>query len=116
MSDAICWLFYSPSSPILSAENRSLILVLAKNSLGCTKYSILPTLCTALMPSFALQKEAMYLRDKVDDAIQQVEEKLGMEDFTEMDETEVTHKIHTLYRETLLRCYNFGCEVNDSAL
>ena len=55
----------------------------------------------------------MCLRDKVDDAIQQVEEKLGMEDFTEMDDTEVAHKIQTLYRETLLRCYNFGCEVNN---
>ena len=54
----------------------------------------------------------MCLRDKVDHAIQQVEEKLGMEDLTEVEDTEVTHKIQTLYRETLLRCYNFGCEVS----
>ena len=37
MSDAICCLFYSPSAPILSAENRSVTLVLAKSGLECTK-------------------------------------------------------------------------------
>ena len=54
----------------------------------------------------------MSLRDKVDHAILQVEDKLDMEDLADVEDTEITHKIQTLYRETLLRCYNFGCEVS----
>lgn len=52
----------------------------------------------------------MALRKKVAEAIWQVEEKLYHDDFLETEEIDQLANLKQ-FRETLLRCYNFGCEV-----
>ena len=61
-----------------------------------------------------VQSAAMELRDKVANAIKQVDEKLSLEEFRDMDEAE-KNSILKQYRETLHQCYNFGFEVGIGA-
>ncbi|CAH1799809.1 unnamed protein product [Owenia fusiformis] len=56
-----------------------------------------------------LRQYAINLREKVASAIKQVDEKLDINDLSEMDETE-KYTIIKLIRETLHQCYNFGLE------
>jgi len=50
------------------------------------------------------------LRQNVASAISQIDEKLSLDDLSEMDEGEKVNVL-TLFRETLHQCYNFGFEV-----
>lgn len=57
-----------------------------------------------------LQQAGLYLRERITDAIAQVDEKLALDDIAEMDEVEKA-SMQKLIRETLHQCYNFGFEV-----
>ncbi|XP_064627504.1 mitogen-activated protein kinase kinase kinase 4-like [Lineus longissimus] len=54
-----------------------------------------------------LRTAALDLREKVADAIQQVDEKLSMDDLADKEENERI-SLFKLYTETLHQCYNFG--------
>jgi MEKK4 N-terminal len=60
-----------------------------------------------------LQNAAINLRQNVANAISLVDEKLNIDDLSEMDESEKVNVL-TLFRETLHQCYNFGFEVFES--
>lgn len=64
---------------------------------------------------FYFQNAAINLRQNVARAISQIDEKLSLDDLSEMDEGEKVNVL-TLFRETLHQCYNFGFEVCDDCL
>lgn len=58
-----------------------------------------------------VQSAAVELQEKVVLAIKQVDEKLNFEDIANLEDNEKYHLLN-LYRETMLKGYNFGFEVN----
>ena len=61
---------------------------------------------------FLLKQAGLDLREKITEAIAQVDEKLNLDDISEMDDVEKL-SMQKLIRETLHQCYNFGFEVNE---
>ena len=60
--------------------------------------------------NYFFQNAAVVLRQNVASAVSQIDEKLNLDDLSEMDESEKGNVL-TLFRETLHQCYNFGFEV-----
>lgn len=56
------------------------------------------------------QASALELQERVVTAIKQVDEKLNFDDITKLEDIERNHLLN-LYRETMLKGYNFGFEV-----
>ena len=78
--------------------------------------SVNASLHRRIIPSFfsvfLLKQAGLDLREKITEAIAQVDEKLNLDDISEMDDVEKL-SMQKLIRETLHQCYNFGFEVNE---